>query len=213
MQGFGIWNGRKMAAAFNLIDTEHYYWPFQHRYYWQGEPPIAHELVHWLQDYTHTPEKLFSFYMRSLYRDNILVKPNALMVNGIGIDFANITCPVYCLGLLEDHLTPAEAAFANMRLFANCRFVLGEGGHVAGTLSTATQKKLGYFTEGSGNTNLNAWQASASYQSGSWWLDWLKWFAPHTGNTLYPKVCFKSLGEAPGEYVKTLSHCRQLEYL
>lgn len=205
MRGFGIWDGRKMAAAFNLINTEHYYWPFQQRHYWQGEAPIAHELVHWLQDYTHTPEKLFRFYMRALYRDNLLVKPNAFSLKGIGIDFSAVHCPVYCLGLLDDHLTPAPAAFANTQLFPQARFLLGEGGHVAGTLSTPTQKKLGYFVNEQKHADLATWQSHAQYQSGSWWLDWLQWFTQQHSSLQQPNQPFSVLRTAPGSYVRAMA--------
>jgi len=208
MKGFGIWNGRKMAAAFNLMDPECNLWLFYQRCYLQGDAPRANEIIHWGQDYTHTPETLFKFYMRSLYRDNILISPGKFTVHQTAIDYRDITCPVYCLGLQSDDLTPKQAAFDTSRLFTNCRFVLGDGGHLVGILSTPKQKLLGYYVEGDCNvTAIDGWQQRAKYHKGSWWLDWLHWVSPLSGSQApYPIAETHTLFKAPGGYVQKSIH-------
>lgn len=201
MQQSGLWNGRKMASAFNLIDGIHYYWPFYRRAYLQGEPPVSQELVAWLQDYTHTPEALFNFYMKILYRDNQLVK--SFVLNDTVIDFSKVTCPVFCLGLQDDHLTPKQAAYDNIVLFPHAHFILGDEGHVIGTLSTPNQKRLGFYKDGDRSESLvTAWEKTATYCEGSWWLHWLDWMNAQKGTLQdYPFTQFSGYPEAPGEYV------------
>lgn len=194
MKGFGIWNGRKMAAAFNLMDPDCNLWLFYQRCYLQGDAPRANEIIHWGQDYTHTPEALFKFYMRGLYRDNVLPQT---------FNYSAINCPVYCLGLQLDDLTPKQAAFDTSKLFNNCHFVLGDSGHLVGLLSTPKQKRLGYYTAGNMSQNkIEAWQETASYTKGSWWLDWYEWVKPLMNTpvdyTINPKDI---LCPTPGTYV------------
>ena len=171
MQTANYWHGRKMAAAFCLSDAENTYWPFYTRNYLQGESSISHELIYWAQDYTHSPQALFSYYMRGLYRDNLLVKKNAVIIHQQPVTISTISCPVYCLGLQEDNLTPAPAAFDTAKLFTNCQFILNDGTHVSGMLSTIKQTKLGYYhSELSNIPTLKEWKARAQYKKGSWWL-------------------------------------------
>jgi polyhydroxyalkanoate synthase subunit PhaC len=204
MSNAGLWNGRKMATAFNLIDGDHYYWPFYQRRYLEGLPPVAQELVAWLQDYTHSPKALFTFYMKSLYQDNLLIKKNAFFINQVGIDFSAIECPVYCLGLEADHLTPAQAAYDNVKLFKEATFVLGDEGHVIGMLSMPTQKRLGYRINGNiKESSLPEWAKTSQHIAGSWWLHWLDWI--HKANKIpkmaYPFETPHHYPPAPGKYV------------
>lgn len=202
MQKSGLWHARKMAGAFCLADVENVYWPFYQRNYVQGEKPIAHELIYWAQDYTHIPEKLFIYYMRDLYKENNLSKPNTLKIHHQPINFRDIDCPIFCLGLEDDNLTLKKAAFNTAKLFKHSDFILSEGTHVSGMLCTAKQTKLGFYSHGDLTQHeLEDWQTSAHYEKKSWWLHWHHWITqqnlgkvaiPHTQANLYP---------APGEYV------------
>jgi len=205
MKNACLWHGRKMAAAFCLADSDNVYWPFYRRNYIQGETPIAHELIYWAQDYTHSPQQLFTDYMRILYQENALIIPGKILIHGKSINFNQINQAVYCVAIKEDNLTPAQAAFKTAKLFPNCRFILSDGTHVSGMLNTPQQKKLGFYTQQTKNNiqqlSLSEWQSIADYQKGSWWLDWLSWMKhqslkavslPSNQNYLYP---------APGEYV------------
>ena len=189
-----------MAAAFCLSDAENTYWPFYTRNYIQGEPAIAHELIYWAQDYTHSPEKLFSYYMRALYRDNVLTQPNKLQIHQQPINFKAIHAPIYCLGIQDDNLTPEKAAFASAKCFNNPVFILSEGTHVSGMLSTAKQTKLGFYQqEILANNTLETWKNTATYQKRSWWLHWLNWLNKQNPVALPSQQI--SLYPAPGEYI------------
>ena len=141
--------------------------------------------------------------MRGLYRDNLLVKKNAVIIHQQPVTISTISCPVYCLGLQEDNLTPAPAAFDTAKLFTNCQFILNDGTHVSGMLSTIKQTKLGYYhSELSNIPTLKEWKARAQYKKGSWWLNWQTWIQQQAP-VMHPTPNHKySLYSAPGEYIQ-----------
>lgn len=205
MKKSGYWDAKKMATAFNLLYSEQYFWPFFRRQYLQGEDPKAQYLLAWLEDYTHTPEKLFQFYMKQLYRDNDLAKGRYIF-SGKNILFSKLAMPVFVLGLQTDPLSPKEAVFESAKLFQNVEFVLGDEGHIVGMLSLPKQKKMGYLRGGMLEAaSLSDWQRNATYQAGSWWHYWQAFLEKQSGaennKATYPFQEQADYPPAPGEYV------------
>ena len=62
------------------------------------------------------------------------------------------------------------------------RFVLGASGHVAGIVNPPPKKKYGHWTNADLSGTAEKWLNNTTLHQESWWLDWIKWNAPYTGD-------------------------------
>ena len=146
-----------------------------------------------------------SFYLRNTYLENNLIKPNKIVLKGVPIDLGQIHQDIYAVGTEQDHIVPWKAAWRISQLAGGkVRFVLGGSGHIAGIINPPS-KGRGYWTNDKPVTNADEWFASAESHKGSWWIDWLEWLNPRSGE----QVAHPSMGSAahppitaaPGTYV------------
>ncbi|MGN6496629.1 MAG: PHA/PHB synthase family protein, partial [Tsuneonella sp.] len=86
----GYFDGRYMAATFNLLRGKDLIWNYVVNNYLLGEDYPAFDLLHWNGDVTNLPAKWHRTYLRDLYRDNRLVVPDALEADGTPIDLTRI---------------------------------------------------------------------------------------------------------------------------
>jgi polyhydroxyalkanoate synthase subunit PhaC len=206
----GYFDGRYMAATFNMLRGRDLVWNYVVSNYLLGNDYPAFDLLHWNGDTTNLPAKWHRAYLTDLYRDNKLVVPKALTVLGEPIDLRTVKTPTYVQAGREDHIAPAESVWKITDHFSGpVRFVLAGSGHIAGVVNPPSAGKYQYWTNEAGAKSLDEFVAGATETKGSWWPDWIKWIeagAPDKvsakGARVPGKGKLKALGDAPGTYVK-----------
>ena len=207
----GYLDGRYLAATFNSLRGKDLIWNYVVNNYLLGEDYPAFDLLHWNGDVTNLPSKWHADYLRDLYRDNKLVVPEALSVDGTPIDLTLIETPAYIQAGREDHIAPAESVWKATEHFKGpVNFLLAGSGHIAGVVNPPAAGKYQYWTGDSAAPTLKDFVDGATEHPGSWWPHWFEWLEGQGGETVPAKGKRKPGGrgdkvleDAPGSYVKT----------
>lgn len=207
MEDQGILDDQFMQISFQLLRANDLLWPYVISNYWLGQAPKAFDILFWNADSTRLPAKMHSYYLRNMYLENNLIKPNTLSVLGVPIDLGSIDIPVYAMAAKSDHIVPWHAVYNYLHLFKNKkRFVLSLAGHVAAIVNPPIHKKYYYFvpTDDDYEQDALSWLNNATKQEHSWWEDWGKWLASYSSSTIdAANVVAKTvIADAPGEYVR-----------
>ncbi len=205
----GYLDGRYMAATFNLLRGSDLIWNYVVNHYLLGEDYPAFDLLFWNGDVTNLPAKWHEAYLRNLYRDNLLVEPDALSGDDTPIDLTKIKTPAYIQAGREDHIAPPESVFRLLNhLQGPTRFVLAGSGHIAGVVNPPSANKYQYWIGPKKAKSLNEFAEKAKEHSGSWWTDWIAWIEDHSDERVAAKGRRKpgsksnpAIEDAPGRYV------------
>ena len=171
-----------------------------------GKEPFPFDLLFWNADSTRMPAVMHSYYLRSMYQKNALVKPGGLELGGVKIDLSKIKVPVYILSTKEDHIAPWKSTYKATQIYSGrTKFVLASSGHIAGVVNPADSGKYSHWLNSKKPKDPDAWLAGATEKPGSWWPEWDKWIGRHCGG----KVAARTPGDgdldviedAPGSYV------------
>lgn len=204
----GYLEGTSMSAAFNMLRPNDLIWPYVVNVYLKGQNPFPFDLLYWNSDSTRMPAANHSFYLRNCYLDNKLSK-GEIILGGERLDLGRITIPIYNLAAKEDHIAPAKSVFVGSGCFGgDVTYVMAGSGHIAGVINPPGKVKYQYWTGGKPEGDFGAWVSSAHETPGSWWPHWLEWTvgqAPERVKARKPGGRFKTLGDAPGTYVKVRS--------
>jgi polyhydroxyalkanoate synthase subunit PhaC len=204
----GYIDAHEMAHAFNLLRSNDLIWTFVVNNYLLGKQPLPFDLLHWNSDSTRLPATMHSFYLRNMYRKNLLTVPGGMLLNGVPIDLGKVDVPSYFFSAAEDHIAPWKSVYAGIRLFSGpVRFTLGEAGHIAGVVNPPrADNKYGYWTGAKLPPDPEQWLSHAKHHKGSWWKDWERWIEPHAGKKVPSRMPgggrLKPIEDAPGSYVK-----------
>ncbi|ESZ48288.1 MULTISPECIES: class I poly(R)-hydroxyalkanoic acid synthase [unclassified Mesorhizobium] len=201
----GYLDGTKMATAFNMLRSGDLIWPYVINNYMRGKDPLPFDLLYWNADSTRMAAANHSFYLRNCYLENNLTR-GVMELAGRTLSLADVTIPVYNLASKEDHIAPALSVFLGSRYFGgDVEFVMAGSGHIAGVVNPPAAKKYQYWTGGKPTGDFDQWLASAVEHPGSWWTHWQHWIETQD-DTLVPArkpgKHMKTLGDAPGTYVK-----------
>ncbi|WP_324261957.1 class I poly(R)-hydroxyalkanoic acid synthase [Altererythrobacter sp. H2] len=207
----GYLDGRFLAATFNSLRGKDLIWNYVVNNYLLGEDYPAFDLLHWNGDVTNLPARWHLAYLRDLYRDNKLVKPDAMSADGTPIDLGLVETPSYVQAGKEDHIAPAESVWRITEHFSgDVTFLLAGSGHIAGVVNPPAAGKYQYWTGDSKAGSLKEFVAGATEHPGSWWPNWLAWLCNLDGTTVAAKGKRVPGGkgdsvieDAPGRYVKT----------
>ena len=207
----GFLDGRYMAATFNLLRGRDLIWNYVQNNYLLGMDYTPFDLLHWNGDTTNLPAKWHQSYLTDLYRDNKLVVPGAITVDGIPIDLTRVKTPSYVQAGREDHIAPLESVWKITEHFAGpVKFLLAGSGHIAGVVNPPSAGKYQYWTSDKPAKSLEAFLEKAKETPGSWWPDWIGWLTAQTpdkvsakGARIPGKGKFKAIEDAPGRYVKS----------
>jgi len=201
----GVFEGKKMANAFNLLRSNDLIWSYVINNYLLGKDPFPFDLLFWNSDSTSMPACVHSSYLRNCYLDNNLAKGN-MSLKDVKIDFARIKIPVYNLATREDHIAPAKSVYKGSKLFGGpVKNVLAASGHIAGVVNPPAKQKYEYWTSSARPATLEKWLEKAQSHPGSWWVDWGKWISRKSGPKVAARIPGGPLGvieDAPGSYVK-----------
>lgn len=199
----GYLDGYEMAQTFSLIRANDMIWAFYINNYLMGKTPFPFDILYWNADSTRLPAQMHSFYLRSMYKDNLLIQPNKLMILGQNIDLRSIDIPTYILSAKDDHIAPWKSTYEATQVYkGKNKFVLSGSGHVAGVVNHPSRNKYSYFTNNETPSSPQAWLDKAQEKPGSWWDDWDAWVSKQSGEKVDARKIDKAIEEAPGSYVK-----------
>lgn len=206
----GFLDGRYLALTFNLLRGRDLIWNYVTSNYLMGQDYVPFDLLHWNGDTTNLPAKWHLSYLTDLYRDNRLVVPGALSIDGTPLDLTRVVTPAYIQAGREDHIAPPESVWKMTELFAGpTRFVLAGSGHIAGVVNPPAAQKYQYWTSETAAESLDAFVAAATETKGSWWPDWTAWLCaldaarvPAVGPRVPGEGRLAAIADAPGEYVR-----------
>ena len=203
----GYLEGSEMATTFNMLRSNDLIWSFVVSNYLLGRDPFPFDLLYWNSDSTRMPAAMHSFYLRTMYIKNLLAQPGGVELAGVPIDLTRVKTPLYFVSTVEDHIAPWRSTYAGAKCFTGpVRFVLGGSGHIAGIVNPPAGGKYSYWTNPKLPATPEAWQKGAQQHAGSWWPDWAKWVAPHSGDKVPARVPgkgkLKVIEAAPGAYAR-----------
>jgi polyhydroxyalkanoate synthase len=206
----GYLDGRYMAATFNLLRGRELIWNYVTNNYLLGEDYPPFDLLHWNGDTTNLPATWHKSYLQDLYRDNKLVVPGGIAIDGTPIDLSKVATPTYVQAGREDHIAPAASVWKITDHFRGpIRFVLAGSGHIAGVVNPPEAQKYQYWTNEAKVGSLDEFVAGATETKGSWWPDWIRWIGaqnekgvPAKGARVPGGGKLKAIEDAPGSYVK-----------
>jgi polyhydroxyalkanoate synthase len=209
--GSGVLDGRYMAVTFNLLRGRDLIWNYVVQNYLLGEEYPAFDLLYWNSDTTNLPGKWHRAYLEDLYRENKLVEPGALSIDGVPIDLRRIETPAYVQAGREDHIAPLRSVWKlTEHLSGPIRFLLAGSGHIAGVINPPEANKYQFWTCDKPMDSLQAFEAAAKETKGSWWPDWRAWIdaqgsktIPAEGARLPGEGALPPIEDAPGRYVRT----------
>jgi len=207
----GFLDGRYMAATFNLLRGRDLIWNYVTNNYLLGKDYAPFDLLHWNGDTTNLPSRWHLSYLTDLYRDNKLVQPGAMTVDGTPLDLSVVRTPSYVQAGREDHIAPAESVWKLTHHFTGpLRFVLAGSGHIAGVVNPPSAGKYQYWTGDPQAATLEEFVAGATETKGSWWPDWRGWLGERdsktveaTGARIPGEGALPAIEPAPGLYVRT----------
>ena len=194
-------------TATGILRTNDLMWSFVVNTYLLGTEPFPADLLHWNADAVAVPAALQDFYLRRIYRDNLLRQPGGLTLLGHQIDLGRIGVPAYALAAREDHIAPWASAYRSAALLGGPRrFVLAGSGHVAGVVNPPGSGKYSHWTSRDLPDAPEAWLAGATEMAGSWWPDWHRWLLAQDAQTVPARIpgsnALPPLQDAPGSYVQ-----------
>ena len=132
----GYLDGRYMAATFNLLRGRDLIWNYVTNNYLLGEDYPQFDLLYWNGDTTNLPATWHRTYLTQLYRENRLVQPGGITIDGIPIDLRRVKTPTYIQAGREDHIAPPQSVWKITHHFSGpLRFVLAGSGHIAGVVT------------------------------------------------------------------------------
>ena len=205
----GLLKGQDLASTFSFLRPNDLVWNYVVGNYLKGETPPPFDLLYWNSDSTNLPGPMYTSYLRNMYLENNLVKPNKMTVCGEKVDLKKVDIPVYIYGSREDHIVPIGGAYASTQVLpGKKRFVMGASGHIAGVINPPAKKKRSYWTNDKLPKSQEEWTKGAKEHPGSWWTDWTAWLKPYAGKQVAaPKTYgkgtkYKAIEPAPGRYVK-----------
>jgi polyhydroxyalkanoate synthase len=208
MRARGYLDGKEMATTFRLLRSNSLIWHYVVHGWLYGERPASHEVLYWNMDTTRMPCRMHEFYLREMYLNNRLVKPDSLTIAGRPIDLSAIRQPLYCVAAEDDHIVPWRQAFRiNGWVTSPKRFVLTTSGHILGIVNPPVKPPKRAFRVAPAHRGqaADAWHARSHPQSGSWWEDWTAWLAERCGPPGAPPALatarYPALAAAPGTYV------------
>jgi polyhydroxyalkanoate synthase len=208
MRKQGFLDGKNMAASFRLMRSNSLIWHYVVHGWLYGERPPPFDVLYWNMDTTRMPATMHEFYLREMYLNNRLIKPDSLSIAGEPISLERIRQPLYAVSADDDHVAPWRQTFRiNQWVQGPKRYVLSSSGHILGIVNppVSPPKRKYWVAAAHRSHTADGWRAEAREHEGSWWEDWMEWLGPQCGPLVAPPrtstVEHPKLDYAPGSYV------------
>lgn len=209
MGATGYLEGEELRNTFSMLRANDLIWSFVINNYMLGKEPFPFDLLYWNDDSTNMPAAMHSFYLRNMYRDNLLCKAGGIKIGEYPLDVKKVKVPAYFLSTKDDHIAPWKSTYEGMLLFGGKKtFVLSASGHVAGVVNPPESKKYHYWENNTIDDRQYAqdWLNHAQQRDGSWWTHWSKWIKQYAGDEVAARKPgggkLKAIEPAPGRYVR-----------
>ncbi|KII36215.1 MULTISPECIES: class II poly(R)-hydroxyalkanoic acid synthase [Pseudomonas] len=202
----GVLEGKDMAKVFAWMRPNDLIWNYWVNNYLLGNEPPVFDILFWNNDTTRLPAA-FHGDLIEMFKNNPLIRPNALEVCGTPIDLKQVTADIFSLAGTNDHITPWKSCYKSAQLFGGkVEFVLSSSGHIQSILNPPGNPKSRYMTSEEMAANADEWQENSTKHTDSWWLYWQTWQAERSGNLKKAPLKLGNkaypAGEAsPGTYV------------
>ena len=206
MKERGYLEAHDMATSFNMLRANDLIWSFVVNNYLLGKEPIPFDLLYWNADATRMPAAMHSFYLRNMYHENRLSRPDGISLKGVPIDLRLIETPTFLLSTREDHIAPWRSTYAATQIYGGpITFVLSASGHIAGVISPPGSK-YGHWRNDELPRDPEDWLKGAVAHAGSWWPVWDEWVGQYAAGTTAARTPggggLEPLEDAPGSYVR-----------
>ena len=206
MRERGYLEAQDMAAAFNMLRANDLIWSFVVSNYLLGREHMPVDLLFWNSDSTRMPAAMHSFYLRTMYHQNLLAKPGGITLADAPIDLSKVRTSTFILATREDHIAPWKSTYAATHLYSGpIKFVLSDAGHMAGVISPPGTK-YGHWANDNLPPSPDEWFAGATPHQGSWWPLWDEWVTPFDEGRVWAREPGSGelpiIENAPGSYVR-----------
>jgi polyhydroxyalkanoate synthase len=204
----GLMHGKELGFTFTSLRANDLMWQYVTNSYLKGKSPPAFDMLYWNADCTNLPGPMFCWYVRNCYLENKLRDADATVQCGVPVDLSLIDVPTLIYASRDDHIVPWRTAYRSTELLAgDTTFVLGASGHIAGVINPPAKNKRNHWIGGDEGVDPDRWFETANNVPGSWWPEWTRWLATHSGaQVAAPKKPgnrkYKPIEPAPGRYVK-----------
>ncbi|HEY4854447.1 MAG TPA: alpha/beta fold hydrolase [Streptosporangiaceae bacterium] len=204
MAAKGFLEGSQMSSTFDILRANDLIFSYVVSNWLMGGRPPAFDILAWNGDSTRLPAAMHSFYLRTLYIENQLAT-GEMELAGQHLSLHDIKSDAYVVSAVNDHIVPWQAAYKTTGLLGgNARYVLSNGGHIAGIVNPPGPKAR-YEVGGKNQPTPDEWRTIAESRSGSWWEDWAEWAGKRAGDMVKPPPMGNRrhpvLGDAPGDYI------------
>ncbi|KJK19893.1 class II poly(R)-hydroxyalkanoic acid synthase [Pseudomonas sp. 2(2015)] len=202
----GVLEGRDMAKVFAWMRPNDLIWNYWVNNYLLGNEPPVFDILFWNNDTTRLPAA-FHGDLIEMFKNNPLLRPDALEVCGTPIDLKQVTTDIFSVAGTADHITPWQSCYKSAQLFGGkVEFLLSNSGHIQSILNPPGNPKARYMTNSEMPASALDWQENSTKHTDSWWLYWHTWLAERSGKL---KKAPANLGNkahvagaaAPGTYV------------
>ena len=212
MRQRGYLDGRQMATTFDVLRPNDLIFNYVVSNWLLGQAPPAFDILAWNADSTRMPAAMHTFYLRSLYQRNELAR-GVMELAGQQLSLSSVKSDSYVVGAINDHVVPWQASYkATGLLGGDVRYVLSNGGHIAGIVNPPGPKAWyeaaeppSPAAEPASPASAAQWREAATRHSASWWQDWAEWAGTRAGPRTQPPPMgserYPAIGDAPGTYV------------
>lgn len=202
----GVLDGADIRQAYTMARPQDLVWKYWVSSYLMGNPPPAHDILHWSSDAPRIPARLHHELL-DIYASNRIAEPGAVEVLGTPIALARIDCDKFVVGGMTDHISPWATSYATAQLFGGkFVFCVNSSGHAQTIVCPPGNPTLSYRVNRHHPEHADAWMATAEKRSGSWWDYWCGWLGERSGPlrkapSVLGNAEFQPGSRAPGDYV------------
>ncbi|MCB9983136.1 MAG: class I poly(R)-hydroxyalkanoic acid synthase [Rhodospirillales bacterium] len=206
MSRTGVLKAEELQRTFSLLRANDLIWSFVVNNYLLGKEPFPFDLLYWNDDSTNMPAAMHSFYLRNMYRDNLLTRPGGIEIGDVKIDVSKVKTPAYFLSTKEDHIAPWKATYQTTQLMSGPKtFTLAASGHIAGVINPPSKEKYCFWSASKTPEKPDEWMKSAKETAGSWWPHWEEWIKHYANGQVEARQISHPIEPAPGRYVQVKS--------
>jgi polyhydroxyalkanoate synthase subunit PhaC len=201
----------QMARTFAAIRSEDLIYTRAVRRYFLGIADLPSDITVWNGDTTRMPARMHAEYLRGIFLEN-RITAGRFAVEGKVIALKDIAAPMFVVATETDHIAPWRSVYKTQLFTDNdLTFVLTKGGHNGGILSepghAGRHYRISHRRAGARYIGPDGWLKAQAPQQGSWWVEWGRWLACHSGARRAPPAMgaavrgYPPLCEAPGQYI------------